>query len=216
MIKDLVFEQEKTFVEPDKLYDRSRYGHTVTDTNVTYTRLPSGLYIASYNGSNGYTTIAESDVLCPPEMSYFGWLQPNDFAQTYNSMYTYESIGKGNTLLVKSIAKLAIYLVCTSGSVNYDGSGIHTLTAGIWYHLGFTYDVTNGLVGYVNAVVDGTAAAGGVLVKPTGKDMGLGWSPQTASREFNCQMVLNKLYRRAFTASQVFALFQKERVYFGV
>jgi hypothetical protein len=58
---------------------------------------------------------------------------------------------------VKSSGKLAPYVSVQ----HYDGTGVNTLVSGTWYYLVMTYDVTNGEVGYVNAGVDGTAAANG-------------------------------------------------------
>lgn len=57
--RGIVFEQERTFIEPDKLYDVSRYGHTVTDANMTYSQLSGELYVATFNGTSSKITLGD-------------------------------------------------------------------------------------------------------------------------------------------------------------
>jgi hypothetical protein len=89
------------------------------------------------------------------------WVNATSFPNSYN-VVTGAAVGGGQDCLlgVKSTGKLAVY-IGGLGSVNYDGTGSHTLSSGTWYYLSATYDSTNGLVGYVNAASDGTHAAGG-------------------------------------------------------
>ena len=67
------------------------------------------------------------------------------------------------TLLLKSNGKLACYVGASVGVVDYDGIGISTLNTDQWYYVTLTYDSVNGLNGYVNGVLDGSAPANGPI-----------------------------------------------------
>ncbi len=54
IITDRVFEQERAFVEPANLYDISRYRQPIVETAITYTMLPSGVWVQEYNGTTGF------------------------------------------------------------------------------------------------------------------------------------------------------------------
>ena len=75
LTRGLIFEQEKTFVEPDHCYDRSRFGNVCTDTNITYTRLASGLYVAGFNGSTSEIAIGD---LGQDIQTVCAWVYPDD------------------------------------------------------------------------------------------------------------------------------------------
>jgi len=71
----IVFRQEVSLTSPDKLYDVSRYGHTVTDTSMTYTKLPSGLYVPVFNGTSGKITLGDLGLNV---QSCIVWIYPDD------------------------------------------------------------------------------------------------------------------------------------------
>lgn len=100
----------------------------------------------------------------PAAMTYSIWVNGDSFSDSYNSTIV-RSGGTGSDysqLFVKSNGKIAVYLGA-AGNVDYDGTGSHTLSTGTWYLVAFTYDSTNGLIGYVNGGVDGTAGANGTI-----------------------------------------------------
>lgn len=91
------------------------------------------------------------------------WVNPAAFAGSYNAMVGKNDGGSSSFVVhIKSTGKLAVYLQSSGGGANYDGTG-SALSAGTWYHVAATYDSTNGLKGYINGVVDGSAAAAGTL-----------------------------------------------------
>lgn len=90
------------------------------------------------------------------------WVNATSFPNAFNT-----TIGRNNgtsqaLIYAKSTGKLRMFVNAT-GNVLYDGTGTNTLVAGTWYYLVLTYDGAAGLVGYVNAGVDGTAAANGAF-----------------------------------------------------
>jgi hypothetical protein len=97
----------------------------------------------------------------PAAVTYSAWVKATSFPSAYNGVI--ERINADPTytaLAVKSSGKLACF-VSTLGLVSYDGTGSHTLSTGTFYYLAMVYSSTVGLVGYVNAAQDGTAAANG-------------------------------------------------------
>ena len=113
---------------------------------------------------------------------YAAWVKATAWNNAYTSIISRTELGGAiATLLVKSNGKLAIYLAGTGGTVDYDGSGTYTLSTGVWYHVAFTYDSVNGLVGYVNGNVDQTAGANGTLVTTT-EDIWIGAHPTIPGR----------------------------------
>lgn len=98
----------------------------------------------------------------PTAFTYSAWVNGTSFPNTYNA-----PLGRNETnavysdIYVKSNGKLAMFVKTTGGGPTYDGTGTNTLSTGTWYYVVFTYDSTNGVIGYFNGGVDGTAAANG-------------------------------------------------------
>ena len=100
----------------------------------------------------------------PTALTYSAWVKGTTFPNTYNAAIDRNSGSSANSVLyVKSTGKLAVFLVANA-SVNYDGTGSHTLSTGAWYYVAATYSSAAGLTGYVNGVSDNTVAANGNIV----------------------------------------------------
>ncbi len=114
------------------------------------------------SASSQYIDVGTFDT--SPGFTLSAWVKGTSFPNTYNVVICKNS---GNTnyseLLVKSTGKLACFLTRSGGApdIHYDGTGSHTLSTATWYLLHMTYDSSSGLIGYVNASSDGTAAASG-------------------------------------------------------
>lgn len=91
------------------------------------------------------------------------WVRNNGFANTYNTAAGKIAVLSAYSIYVKSNAKLAMYITDAGLGSSYDGTGNATLSSGSTYYLTLSYDNTIGLVGYVNGIIDGTAAASGTL-----------------------------------------------------
>lgn len=103
----------------------------------------------------------------PIAVTIHAWVKNVTFPNAYNTVTGIHPVAPSNDfadLHIKSTAKLAMYVHVVGGggaTVSYDGTGVNTLSAGVWYHLVLTYSSAVGLIGYVNAGVDGTGAANG-------------------------------------------------------
>jgi hypothetical protein len=125
----------------------------------------SASYVGSFNGTNNAVETAASVV--PTAITINGWVYVRSLPSSYGVIVT-TNAGNSAQLMVKSTGKLAIYMYTTGGTVDYDGTGTTTLSAGNWYFISATYDSTNGLKGYVNGSIDGSAVANGTLVTTGG------------------------------------------------
>lgn len=124
----------------------------------------------TFNGTSQYVDCGTSAKLAPAAISVTAWVRATSFANAYNTVvYRNDGAGGAYALYVKSNGKLAVYVnPFVTHTSFYDGSGAFTLSAGIWYNIGFTYSAVAGLVGYVNGLVDATAAADGVMAAGSG------------------------------------------------
>jgi hypothetical protein len=139
----------------------------------------------AFNGSSTWITVNDSASLNPSSITASAWVKLTSLSNDYSAV-----IHKGSSMqyfefFVKSNGTLAVYLIASGGALNYDGTGSHTLTAGTWYHLSFTYDATTGMNAYVNGALDQSIAAKGTLVSTAPMVLSIGRDSVTAGRVMN-------------------------------
>lgn len=183
------------------LHDYSGHGNNGTIVGGAPWVVGSSGRALSLDGSTQYVNLGAT--LNYPALTYIATIRASSLANAYSSIIDRQDpVGANATeIFVKSNGTLAVYVVA-SGSVNYDGSGSHTLTTGKDYRIGFTYSSAAGLVGYVNAEVDATAAANGAAIT-TAYSTYIGASPHFAGRFFAGTVGNVLIAARAFTASEM-------------
>lgn len=139
---------------------------------------------ASFSGSSAYINVGTAPTVNPTAITYSAWVNPNLLSVAYASIFSKAENGRVTTMLLKNNGKLACYLSASGGIVNYDGSGANTLTAGNWYYLTMTYDAANGLTGYINGALDGSAPSAGDINVAVDQ-IWLGGHPSINGRYFN-------------------------------
>ena len=120
------------------------------------------------SASTQYADMGNSSTLNPAAVTVSAWVKGTSFPNAYNGVVTRMSDPGGYQLLVKSSGALAIYMHNGGGYCDYDGTGSHTLSAGTWYYLSATFNASLGLVGYINAAVDGSNNITGGAGLPSG------------------------------------------------
>ncbi len=140
------------------------------------------------DGAGGFASASSQYIDCgigmnPSAATLSAWVKATSFPNAYNAMAGSNN-GAFVELFVKSTGKLACFVTGAAGIVSYDGTGSHTLLVGTWYYLTMIYDSTSGLIGYVNASSDGTAAQRGPITT-TGARFDIGQDPQNAGRFWN-------------------------------
>lgn len=163
-----------------------------------------GAACLSLDGTNDYVDLTNNAALNPAAMSFACWVKPANLTAGYVAIYSRNSGAVANQLFLKSNGKLAVYLNALS-SVNYDGSGSHTLTAGTWCHVGFSYSSAAGLVGYVNGASDAAPAANGTLATVTAVSA-IGNDTVNAGRFFPGLIDDVRFYNRVLTSGEFAAL----------
>ncbi len=124
----------------------------------------------------------------PIAITMSAWAKGTTFPNAYNNVISKNATGNVGAclLLVKSTGKLACAVNTNTTTLSYDGTGSNTLSAGTFYYLTFVYDSSSGLIGYVNASVDGTVAAN-ADINNTGASIvsDIGQDPINAGRFWN-------------------------------
>jgi len=131
-----------------------------TDTSMSYGTTAGMIGQGGSFSGSGYISDGTSTAfaLTPGSMTFSAWVNGTSFANTYSAVESRDNSSQNfhHALLVKSSGKLAVYLT----SVNYDGTGSHTLSTGTWYHVAYSYDGST-LTGYVNGALDGSGSGPG-------------------------------------------------------
>ena len=142
-------------------------------------------------------------------LSYSIWHRPAAFSNAYNALVRRSGASGGYMdFLVKSTGKLAPYAFTASGNRSYDGTGVHTLSAGVTYHLVMSYGPVAGLRGYVNGVLDGSATNGGALSAIITSAFTIGNNPPSFSTRYTTGAVWNaRILLRELLAPEVSLLY---------
>ncbi len=106
-------------------------------------------------------------------ITYSLWAKATSFPNSYNYTISKNTAVAFNLIGVKSNGKMR-WMVNATSQFDLDGTGSTTLSTGTLYYLTLTYDSTNGLKGYVNASLDNSAAANGVVAAMT-SGIGIGY-----------------------------------------
>jgi hypothetical protein len=176
--------------------------------------IPNGQTVAgNFNGTSNYLINSSTSALNPTAISVNAWVYISATPSSYNLIFM--NANSDVQFMVKSNGKLAIYVAATGGEVDYDGTGSHTLTGGVWYFLSMTYSSTTGLVGYVNGASDGTAAANGAAVTGTGTSQ-IGYFNSSTTRYWEGYMSDVTVYSAALTPTQIGTLYGGGSISTGV
>lgn len=186
--------------------DATGNGGTGTLTNNTWA---TGIFgsATSFTGT-GSVSIPNSTPLTPNYITVSMWIKPTSFANSYNALWGKETIGSpyGSAMLVRSTGKMAVYVRDNAATdYHYDNTGSHTLTAGNWYNVAFTYD-GNRVIGYVNGEVDGTVTTAGNPLAVVSAATLLADSIY-ASRKFSGSIDEVRIYNRALTQNEITQLY---------
>jgi hypothetical protein len=173
-----------------------------------------------FDGVDDTVRINSASPLEQVSTTSMAWVYAKSFPNAYNTVICKDEVNnRYNTILVKSNNKMAFYIYCNN-SVNIDGTGITTLSINTWYFVAMSYSPTDGLKGYVNGVLDGTAAANGNPV--TGSTfIQIGSHHQALSggasgRYWNGYISNTAVYNRVLTQAEVLQNYNATKGRFGL
>ena len=210
--------KEKAYVggvaPPDTFEDESRFGNDGTHTNITWVKLPSGLWVRSFNGSSSVITLGSDKELdfTSEDFSVSFWVQqeltPDDSGYIF-ARGTYNVEG-WHLWWWQPGEELQFY---TNQGGGVQSSTMDMPSDGLWRYIVLTRSGASAIF-YENAV-DVTKVSGShtdpvsVSVAPT-----IGFL--SGGDYFGGQINLLKILKYALSAEQVGAIFQNERHFFGV
>jgi len=193
-----------------KIYDRSPYGNVGTITGATWTRLPSGLWVLSFDGTDDYITNASpSGLNGNTELSILMWVKLKTIGarqfftiwgnRTYHQAICFE-IGAGDNW------KFHLY---DQGAVD---TTIPTANTTDYVFLAGIYDKSNTIIYTNGAYRDSTGYSAANIVQGP---FFMGALDATSLR-VNGYIALFRIYNRALSALEIQNHFNREKHLFGV
>ncbi len=149
--------------QPNNTYwfDKSRYRNLGTISGATWGRLPSGLWVLSFDGDDYVGCGAGASLnITGTALSLEVWVKPS-------TLVGYPIV-KANSVAVAPFLAYGIEIAAT-GKINFNADfagtlrsavSTGTITANVWNHVLVTYDGTNARF-YFNGVLDSTIAPAG-------------------------------------------------------
>ena len=199
------------------LEDESRFGNDgafLGDGEPDWIRLPSGLWVLRYDGSDDIIDCGTALSLSPAKITTMAWIKTSRASQDILHRYVGAGDQRAYDLFIDGTK---LYL-----AANPDGeSGSETLIASdtavngnVWTYVTATSDGSN-LNLYVNGVVDATPVAFANDIHPSTGTLYIGKANYTGV-EYLGDMALPKIRNYAMLGDSIAAIFQAERHWFGV
>jgi len=214
---------------PDVFEGESRFGGDIdgTHTDITWVKLPSGLWVRSYNGSSSFVQLGQDLFENDYKGGILAWVKRDeiDVEHPILSASIQPSVVRYLNFSVLSSNKLAVDHYNTDVDALHDAvSSTNTLDADTWYHCGFVSDGSDWSI-YLNGVVEtpiiliGSNTGAWFADQSAGtQDVRLGRVSYSISTHkwMKGDIGLTKIFRYPLSAEQVAAIFQEERSFFGV
>jgi hypothetical protein len=196
------------------LSGRNNHGTLINMDPTTDWQISEGQCALNFDGSDNNVRI-DRNLLENPAQTATAWIRGTTFPGAYNTVICKnEESNRYWAILVKSNGKMAYY-VHANAPVFVDGTGASTLATGRWHFVALSYSATAGLTGYVDGVIDDTAAANGSPT--TGSSFAnIGSHSQAlvggnSGRFFNGLIDDVKVYNRVLSAHEIQQLYQLGR-----
>ena len=209
-------------IEPTRLYDASRrFKNHGTHTDVTMVRLPSGLWVRSFNGSSSKVTISDAPSLdISLGITLLVWVNVTarpgpDYAGIIDKEDALHPGGAYSLLLHTSGAPYFFIRNLADDGYQYPGDP-SILTNGLWYHLANTFVSSTSIIGYQNGEVDTqktTSVQTGIYTNAS--DLTLGYGTDSPYW-LNGYLALPEILNCALSAGKIKQIFEAERHRFGV
>ena len=198
---------------PDVLRDRSRWGNDGTFTGVTWTQLPSGLWVIDYVG---YVQVATSGLgmFDVPSWTIAGWLR-SDSLINYHHLWSYDYTSHVAPYYAQEIQ------ISGAGGITFGFNiagvlGVLSTVPGIisegnWYHIAVSFK-SGAQVIYLNASIEASDTVVGDIVY---YDQEV-WINHSNISNMRCKQALNKFYNYPLSPTEISAIYESERRLFGV
>lgn len=218
LTRGLVFQSEVSLgVMPDVAYtyDKSREKNNGSNTSITYTRLPSGLWAHYFNGT-GYVSLGST----VPSL-YFGnkiltisfWVNLSSLTDAY-IIYNGATNATTKGYMISANSGTVYFYISDGASRVYAYTSAGLLETNKWYHCLGTSNGTTSYI-YVNGIVGantGNVAPLGDIAYTTTKY----WGRTGGTPRMTGYLTKVNYWNRYFSAVEVIKLFNRDRWMFGV
>ena len=210
-----------TVMPPLALEDDSRFGNDGVFTNVTWVRLPSGLWVMSFNGATSIVNCGSNISLSSYVMGVFSfesWVYANSDGEINAGRVFHKEPGYLLALINETGAGCLLETLVDLSITDAHFLSSTRLTVGAWHYLVMVYNRLG--TKYVEVYLDGEATAGaatqgvGTLIDDTAAVLCLG-NRVAGDRTFDGEISMPRIYSYALTPAQIYAHFQAERRLFG-
>lgn len=215
--------------EPNKLtiFDKSGYNNHGTIAGAIWIRLPSGLWVLYFDGTDDNITILDRDIfifgnaLVDNPFSVIVWanLQASGVA-LISKFGTTNATREWN--LITSGSKLAVTILDSSAGVSCSRLGDATFTINVFSQLGMTYNglgggsAANGITLYRNGIVEPSTATNDALyvaMENTAQPLRLGRSSTLYGKQVIGEVYI---YNQVLSPLEIQQNYQRERQLYGV
>ncbi len=210
----------------NKIYDRSPYGNIGTIVGATWVRLPSGLWVLSFDGSDDKIDCGTGASLrLSTAMTVCLWANITSLANlnTYISKYDNDNV-VGRCWYMNSGSgvvgyRFAVQNVSDSKVTLFYGSE-GDAPEGVWQFLCGTYSASTELISfYINGALKETAAQTGNIKDIAALKVYVGAmydDSDDPTQKINGKIGLPRIYNRALSALEIQNHFNQEKHLFGV
>ena len=198
-----------------KIYDRSPYGNAGTITGATWTRLPSGLWVLSFDGVDDYVDCGDRASLDTADaITIMAWAKPTDVVGTKVIAARRIQPDVENPFYFALLGDKLNFAFYVGGVWKGNVAGVDTLSAGLFSHLAVTYNRAQ-YIYYINGIED--VARNETAAMPTGTDVKLMLGNYDGgAQRFSGYIALLYIYNRALSALEIQNHFNQEKRLFGV
>lgn len=135
-----------------------RYGNACVATGVTWTKLPSGVYVPSFDGTDDQISVPGNSLFAANNFSFGGWYKPSNTAQATRTIC---QIDVGNYGIAINANQNGVGLITgwarSAAAWKTTGDSTTVTLVGTWYHMKITYDSVRFRL-YVNGVEEISSA----------------------------------------------------------
>lgn len=200
----------------NKIYDRSPYGNIGTITGATWTRLPSGLWVLSFDGTDDRIEIPSLAMDGDRTLEVWVKTTAGNDGNNHNAVsWRYDA---DNLLFVRKNSTndtWTWWVKC--GGINVSDQAVAITDDALWHQIVLVIDKTNSKVYFYWDTVDktsGGAAQAGTMVSDTAT-LHLG-SDYYDGDVWIGSLAIARLYNRVLSAFEIQNHFNREKHLFGV
>ena len=194
---------------PDALEDESRYGNDGVPTDITWVRLPSGLWVRNFNGATSKVDCGtDSSLDISGNLTMTAWVKWDGTPQWGVLITKGTSVAWNNNNYTFGLTNADPPLVTFRVAGVLDS--VATLTADTWTLVAVVYDGAGIL--YINGVSDNTGALGPPVPVATALVIGT----DDGTDNLSSDLAFPRVYNYALSAAQIYKIYNAERSLFGV